>query len=78
MNYILSLSIRRASKLYNKAFEEDKRDEAYQWWLARVPLYTQENYETFEEFYKSLYPPRVEYDNRSKDEIMSELLEMEV
>ncbi|MDN6292824.1 MAG: hypothetical protein L0J35_07095, partial [Tetragenococcus halophilus] len=78
MNYILSLPIRRASKLYKKAIEENKRKEAYQWWLARVPMYTKENYESFEEFYEKIYPPKVEYDTRSKDEIMSELLGMEV
>lgn len=74
MDYILSLSIKRASKLYKKAVEEKKTDEAYQWWLARVPMYTEENYESFREFYEALYPPPVEMDTRSKDEIMNELL----
>lgn len=74
MQYILSLSVKRAAKLYNKAVEEKKRDKAYQWWLARYPTYTKETYETFDEFYELLYPPKVEYDTRSKDEIMNEIL----
>jgi len=74
MQYILSLSIKRAHTLYKKALEENKRDRAYQWWLVRLPQYTNENYETFDEFYELLYPPKVEYDTRSKDEIMNEIL----
>lgn len=74
MNYILSLSIRRGYKLYNKALYENKRKQAYQWWLVRYPHYTEENYETFDDFYDRIYPPVVEMDTRSKDEIMYELL----
>lgn len=74
MQYVLSLPIKRAYTLYEKAVEENKRDRAYQWWLVRLPQYTESNYETFDEFYEKLYPPKVEMDMRSKDEIMNELL----
>jgi hypothetical protein len=74
MQYVLSLSLKRASKLLNKAMEEKRREETYLLWLARYPSYTKETYETFEEFYEIVYPPKVEMDTRSKDEIMSELL----
>lgn len=74
MNYVLSLPIRRAARLYQKALEENKRDKAYQWWLTRLPAYTQDTFETFEEFYELLYPPKIQMDLRSKDEIMNELL----
>lgn len=78
MQYILSLSIRHVYKLYNKALEENKRDKTYKLWLAIVPRYTNDTYESFEEFYERLYPPSVEIDTRSKDEIMNELLGKEV
>lgn len=60
--------------MFNKAVEEKKREKAYQRWIVREPHYTQENYQTFEEFYEMLYPPKVNIDTRSKDEIMNELL----
>ncbi|WP_220726832.1 hypothetical protein [Marinilactibacillus psychrotolerans] len=74
MDYVLSLSLRRASKLLNKAIESKKREDTYQWWLARYPTYTEETYESFDEFYEKVYPPKVEMDTRSKDEIMNEIL----
>ncbi|MDN6292247.1 MAG: hypothetical protein L0J35_04150 [Tetragenococcus halophilus] len=70
----MSLSLIHASKLLQKAREEKKREDAYQWWLVRYPHYTEENYESFEEFYERLYPPEIEYDTRSKEEIMNEIL----
>lgn len=74
MKYILSLSIERAVALINKATYENKRDQVYAWWLARLPMYTQETYETYDEFYEKVYPPIVLMDMRSKDDIMNELL----
>ena len=74
MTYVMSLSLIHASKLLQKAREEKKREDAYQWWLVRYPDYTEENYESFEEFYERLYPPKIEYDTRSKEEIMNEIL----
>lgn len=74
MHYILSLSVKRAGKLYKKAVHKKRREETYQLWLARYPGYTKDNFETFDEFYDKLYPPVVELDTRSKDEIMNELL----
>ena len=74
MNYILSLSIKRGSALYKKAVYENKRQKTYQWWLARLPMYTSDNYENYEEFYEVVYPPMVTMDTRSKDDIMNELM----
>ncbi|GEM02495.1 hypothetical protein SAMN05421839_1064 [Halolactibacillus halophilus] len=74
MQYIMSLSLKRASKLLNKAVEEKQKEETYALWLVRYSSYTEETFETFEEFYEKLYPPKIEMDTRNKDEIMSELL----
>jgi len=74
MQYILSLSLRHAFKLYNKALKENRRDKAHDMWLAIMPKYTNDTYETFEEFYDRIYPPKVEMDTRSKEEIMDEIL----
>ena len=63
-----------ALKLLEKASDEDKREYAYRWWLVRYPQYTENNYEPFEEFYEKLYPPKVAYDMRPKEELMEELL----
>ena len=37
-------------------------------------MYTQDNYETFEEFYEKANPKEIKYDTRSKDELMGEIL----
>lgn len=74
MSYILSLPIKRVSKLYKKAMEENEREKAYRQWLAHYPRFTADTFETFEEFYELLHPPKIQMDLRSKDEIMNELL----
>lgn len=74
VEYVFSLSIKRAYKLFNKAVKENNREKVYQWWLARLPQYTQETYESFQEFYDKVYPPTIKMDMRSKDEIMNDIL----
>lgn len=64
----------RALKLIRKAREEDRRERYYRLWLVRYPSYTEKNFETFEEFYEKIFPPKVELDMRSKDELMAEIL----
>lgn len=78
MDYALSLPYKHAVELFKKAQEEDTKEYFYRWWLARYPLYTEENYESFKEFYEKMNPPSVEYDKRSKDEIMNEILGFEI
>lgn len=73
---MMGLSLKRSAKLIQKANEENKKEANYLWWLARYPLYTQDSYETFEEFQEKLDPKKVVYDLRSKDEIMAELLDL--
>lgn len=68
------MPLKQSLKLLEKASDEDKRETYYKWWLARYPQYTSSNYESFDEFYEKFFPPAVEYDVRSKDELMAELL----
>ena len=70
---MLKLPLKRATALINKATEETQRDKYYKLWLVRYPNYTEKNFETFDEFYEKLFPPRIEYDTRSKDDIMAEI-----
>jgi len=37
-------------------------------------MYTNDTYETFDEFYEKVNPSKIEIDTRSKDEIMAEIL----
>ena len=57
----------------DKAKTEEQRENAYKLWLVRYPNYTEKYYESFNDFYDKLYPQAVNYDIRSKDEIMAEL-----
>ena len=69
----MKLPLSKAVALINKARDEAQREKVYRLWLVRYPNYTEKNFETFEEFYEKLYPPKVEYDIRSKDDIMAEI-----
>lgn len=68
------MPLKQSLKLLEKASDEDKRETYYKWWLVRWPHYTSSNYESFDEFYEKHFPPAVEYDTRSKDDLMAELL----
>lgn len=74
IEYVLSLSIKRAYELFSKALKEKEIDRTYQLWLAIVPSYTKDNVESFEEYYERTHPEKVELDKRSKEEIMDEIL----
>lgn len=68
--------MKRSVKLINKAVEEEQREYFYKIWLVRYPEYNEDNYESFEEFYEKYKPGQIIEDNRTKDEIMEELLEI--
>lgn len=74
MDYVLKMPLKRSIELVKKARYEERREIIYRLWLVRYPNYTQNNYETFDEFYEKSYPPKIEYDMRSKDELMGEIL----
>jgi hypothetical protein len=77
INYVLKLPLKRALKLIVKAREEETRDALYQFWLARYPLYTEKNYESFNEFCEAANPVRPVTDARTKADIMQELKSIE-
>jgi len=74
IDYVMGLSLKQAAKLISKAVYENNREYYYRWWLARVPMYTKETYETYDDFYDKMNPAKVEYDLRSKDDIMNDIL----
>lgn len=74
IGYVFGLPFIRAINLIAKARELERKDYFYKWWLARVPMYSKETYETFEEFYEKANPKEIKYDTRSKDELMGEIL----
>lgn len=76
MNYLTRLDYRHAMKLVERAQEEERKEIYYKWWLARYPMYTKDNYESFEDFYDKHTPKKIDYDTRSKDEIMEDILEI--
>jgi hypothetical protein len=71
---VLRLPLHKSAKLIAKAIKNKQRDEEYNWWLARLPIYTVENFETFEEFRDKLHPKPIAYDKRSKEDIMNDIL----
>lgn len=68
------MPLSHAMKLIAHGLEEEKRAQYYQWWLARYPMYTKDDYESFDEFYEKVQPKPISLDQRPKDEIMAELL----
>ena len=77
IEYVLKLPLKRATKLIATAQKEETLEYHYRLWLARYPLYNEKTYESFEEFYDKVKPKKVVIDNRSEDEIMKEILEIE-
>lgn len=64
-------------KLIVKAKDEESRDYCYRLWLVRYPLYTEQNYETFAEFYEKAKPTSIASDARNKNDIMSDIKNIE-
>lgn len=63
--------------LLNHALEEEQKERFYQLWLVRYPNYTKDNFETFGDFYDKYKPQKVQFDTRSKDEIMNDILKID-
>jgi len=62
-------------KLIERAIDEEEKEQLYRLWLAKYPLYDKETFETFNEFYDKCKPKKITYDQRDKDDIMTEILE---
>ena len=74
ISYVLRLPLHKSAKLITKAIKNKQRDEEYIWWLARLPIYTADNFESFEEFRDKLHPKPIVYDQRSKEDIMADIV----
>lgn len=77
MGYILDLPLEDAISLLNHAIEEEQKERFYQLWLVRYPNYDKNSFETFGDFYEKYKPQKVQYDMRSKDTLMAEILKIE-
>jgi len=64
-------------ELIEKAQEEETREYAFRIYLAIHPKADPKKFKTFNEFWEEIKPKKIEYDTRSQDEIMQEILEME-
>ena len=74
ITYVLKLSLPRAVELISVAREGEQKENLYRLWLVRYPNYTQETYESFEDFCEKHISKRQVVDARSKEDIMQELL----
>ena len=66
-----------AISLLNHAIEEEQKEKFYRLWLVRYPNYDKNSFETFGDFYDKHKPQKVQYDMRSKDTLMAEILKIE-
>lgn len=71
---MLKMPLKKAVKLIDEIVENIKRDKSYELWLVKYPHYTTKNFETPEELHEKMYSQPIEYDMRSKDELMADIL----
>lgn len=77
IDYILKLPLKRATKLIKKAQEEETREYAFRIYLAAYPNMDKKNFKSFDNFWEEIKPKRIKLDNRSEEEIMNEILDIE-
>lgn len=71
------MPLHHAMKLIEMAKEEETKEYFFRVWLVRYPNYTEKTYETFNQYLENSRPENVLLDNRSKEEIMKEIIELE-
>lgn len=71
--YVFKMPLKQSLKLIQKAHEEQNRDRVYQRYLVLLPHMNESNYQSFDEFYQSTLPAKI--DTRSVDDIMRDILE---
>lgn len=77
IDYVLKMPLKDAIEIINHAMEQEQKEYYYRFWLVRYPGYTEKNFETFEDFYDKYRPKKVQYDTRSKDEIMQDIMKID-
>ena len=70
----MDLPLTRAFSLIELAQEEETKEAMFRLYLSDRPNMDKKTFMTFDEYYKKYKPKRIVSDNRSKDEIMAELL----
>jgi wyosine [tRNA(Phe)-imidazoG37] synthetase (radical SAM superfamily) len=69
--------LKRATKLLKQAQEEETREYVLKFYLTDRPNMSKDNFKTFNQYFEELAPKKVMLDNRSEDEIMQEIMEIE-
>ena len=70
----MDLPLTRAFSLIELAQEEETKEAMFRLYLSDRPNMDKKTFMTFDEYYTKYKPKRIVSDNRSKDEIMAELL----
>ena len=70
----MDLPLPRAFSLIELAQEEETKEVMFRLYLSDRPNMDKKTFMTFDEYYKKYRPKRIITDNRSKDDIMAELL----
>jgi len=77
MDYILKMPYPQAFKLINKAREQNRHDMLFKMYITLYPNFNKKTYMTFEEYEDKCNGISAEMDNRTKEEIMNEIMEIE-
>jgi hypothetical protein len=77
MGYILKLPYRQAFKLINKARKEKNEKRLFRLYAALYPNFDQKTFMSFEEYLQKCRGTTVKIDNRSREDIMAEIMEIE-
>jgi hypothetical protein len=74
----MELPLHRSMKLIEIAEEEEIKTQMYQFYLQHTPIIKgTEKFMPFDEYYEKYKPQRIVTDNRSKDDLISEALEIQ-
>lgn len=69
--------MKKATKLIAQAQTEETREYVLKFYLTDRPNMDKKNFKTFNQYCDEMIPKKVTLDNRSQDEIMQEILEIE-
>jgi len=71
------MPLKRAIKLISKAQEEELKECAFRYYLTIYPKMKKETFISFEEYYDKFRPQQSVMDNRSKEEVMADILDIQ-
>lgn len=78
MNYLKSLSLKRAFTLLKYAQEQEEKELLFRYYLTQLPYMDKKNYMTFEQYLDRNLPSKAKLDQRPMDEIMDDIMNIKV